>query len=133
MSIRLIKSLFFFLEEIRTMNEIFDKTAALEALAGDEEFLIELVGVYFENYPAQLGAVREAIKQDSSKMLQNAAHTVKGTVGSLCSQNCVAAAIRLEELGRSGNLQPAWEAMAALEGEILRLNNALTDLIAEKV
>lgn len=115
------------------MIEIFDKAAALEALAGDEEFLQELVEVYFENYPEQLGAVRDAIEQNSSEMLQNAAHTVKGTVGTLCSQNCIAAAIRLEQLGRSGNLQSAWEAMAALEGEILRLNNALTDLIAEKV
>lgn len=132
MSIRPIKKFSLF-GETGTMIEIFDKAAALEALAGDEEFLQELVEVYFENYPEQLGAVRDAIEQNSSEMLQNAAHTVKGTVGTLCSQNCIAAAIRLEQLGRSGNLQSAWEAMAALEGEILRLNNALTDLIAEKV
>ena len=115
------------------MNDVFDRSAALAAVAGDEEFLKELVGIYFENYPQQLGAVREAIEQNNSEMLQHAAHTVKGTVGNFCSQNCIAAAFRLEQLGRAGNLHSAWEAMAVLEGEVLRLNNALTDLISEKV
>lgn len=115
------------------MDGVFDKEAALTALAGDEEFLKELVEVYFETCPGQLGAVREAIEQNDSEGLQHAAHTIKGTVGSFCSQNSVAAAFHLEQLGRAGRMHNAWEAMAALEGEILRLNEALTDLIAEKV
>jgi HPt (histidine-containing phosphotransfer) domain-containing protein len=57
-------------------------------------------------------------------------HTLKGEVGNFGARAAFQAALKVEMLGRSGNLEGIEPAWAALEAEVQRLLPALTALTA---
>lgn len=100
---------------------------------GDVELLREVVGLFVEEAPELLSAIREAIADRDSMKLKHAAHFLKGTVSSLGARAAREAALRLEVVGRSGDLTYAEPACAELEKEIASLTQALTDFRKEQV
>ena len=69
--------------------------------------------------------MRAAITRGDSQALQRAAHALKGTVRSFGAQAAGDAALRLEVMGRSGDLTHAALAGAALEQAVADLERAL--------
>ena len=61
---------------------------------------------------------------------ESGAHTLKGSVGNLSACAAFAAAKRLEEAARSGNLAEVRGGLIALETELDRLRPALRELLA---
>jgi HPt (histidine-containing phosphotransfer) domain-containing protein len=64
--------------------------------------------------------------------LERAAHKIKSTVGSFGAQRCYQAALRLEELGRAGEVTGFQRAHGELEEAVRRLKEALTDLVRDQ-
>ena len=58
-------------------------------------------------------------------ILRRAAHSLKGAADLFGGGAAVAAAFKLEEVGRGGMIQPAGSALAALDLELGRLRAAL--------
>ncbi len=106
---------------------VLDGTALLAQVEGDTELLAELVMIFLQDCPRLVGAVREAVARGDARALERAAHTLKGTVSNFAAPAATAAALRLEQMGREGNLAQAGEACAALEAEIERLRPLLED------
>src|SRR6266849_2996371 len=106
---------------------VLDGTALLAQVEGDTELLAELVMIFLQDCPRLVGAVREAVARGDARALERAAHTLKGTVSNFAAPAATAAALRLEQMGREGNLAQAGEACAALEAEIERLKPLLED------
>jgi CheY-like chemotaxis protein len=106
-------------------DEIFDKAAVLDNIDGDVELLRELVETFFEEYPELLSQIREAIAHGDNTALMRAAHTLKGSVGVFATKPAFEAALKLEMMGRNGDLAHAEEAYAVLEKELERLKMAL--------
>ena len=106
-------------------EDVFDSTAVLARVDGDMEFLRELAGLFFENSSKLLSEIREAVARGDSKALERAAHTLKGSVSILGTEEVLDAARRLEEMGRSTNLAQAEAAYAELEQRITGLNRAM--------
>src|SRR5215210_1078759 len=50
---------------------------------GDQELLAELVGLFLEDMPPQLEALREAIEGGDASSVQRVAHTLKGSCGNM--------------------------------------------------
>ena len=71
--------------------------------------------------------VRQAIDQKQPAQLRRAAHTIKGSVDCFGARPTVAAAQRLENMGRDAQFEGAEEAWIALEREVERLIPALAD------
>jgi CheY-like chemotaxis protein/HPt (histidine-containing phosphotransfer) domain-containing protein len=111
--------------------EVLDKTAVLKRVGGDLELLQELLDLFLHDCPQQLAAIREAIAGPDSEALERAAHRIKGAVGTFGARAAVEAALRLETMGREGDLTQAEAAYAALEAGIQRLKPALAALVAE--
>jgi HPt (histidine-containing phosphotransfer) domain-containing protein len=65
--------------------------------------------------------------------LERAAHKLKGSLGIFEARNACAAARRLEELGRAGDLDEAATAIQALDDETARLTPALNVFIMSGV
>jgi CheY-like chemotaxis protein len=107
---------------------VFDGAVALERVGGDRELLKDLAGVFLSESPAMLAEVREAVARRDALRLKRAAHTLKGAVGTFGAAASVAAALRLETMGREGNLVGAEEAWRALEEAVARLGPALAEL-----
>jgi CheY-like chemotaxis protein/HPt (histidine-containing phosphotransfer) domain-containing protein len=109
-------------------EETLDRAAALALVGGDEELLAELAGLFLEDSPKLLAQINDALRRGDGQALERAAHTLKGSVGCFCAKAAYEAALRMEILGREGELPRAEEAWASLEPEIERLSSALAAL-----
>jgi HPt (histidine-containing phosphotransfer) domain-containing protein len=111
---------------------VFDQQAALARVEGDWGLLQEVVGLFFTEVPELLSAIHESIMRGDGKALENTAHSLKGTVSSFGAQAAREAALRLEIVGRSGDLTHVAPACAELEREVARLARALTVFTGEQ-
>src|SRR3989454_2285099 len=116
---------------VRESAETLDRATLMERLEGDAGLLAELVGLFLQDYPRLLTAMREAVARGDAKLLERAAHTLKGAVSNFAAPAATAAALRLEQMGRQANLTQAEEALAALEAELDRLKGLLAQFCQE--
>jgi two-component system, sensor histidine kinase and response regulator len=104
---------------------VFDRAAELMRVEGDPELLVEIIEVFLDDSPRLLSRIREALKREDLKLLEQAAHTLKGSVGNFCAPVAYAAALKLEKIGREGNVEKAQEARIDLEEAMEQLRPAL--------
>ena len=112
---------------------VLDEEAALDRAGGDRELLQDLVELYLREAPRLLQDVQKAVARSDPAQLKIAAHSLKGAVDNFAAKDAFAAALRLEILGRNGNLAGAEEAFAILEREMDRLKLALSQLLSARV
>jgi PAS domain S-box-containing protein len=108
--------------------DVMDWSAAVRHLEGDVELLKEMAEVFLEQSSDLLHKMREAASSGDGGTLERAAHTLKGSVSNFAAKRAFNAAHRLEQIGRSGELSEAANAVAVLEQEIENLKPALTAL-----
>ena len=107
---------------------VFDRARALEYVSGSEELLAEIAAVFLEHAPKILAEAHMAIASRDPKMLERAAHTLKGSVSMFGAEAAREAAQELECLGRAGTVDGADAMYATLEGEVARLCAALAEI-----
>jgi len=118
-------------ETSRTMSEpappssVFNPQVALARVGGDEELLRELTEVFLADSPQWLNDLRKAAAASNAVDLRRAAHTIKGAVGYFGADEAGAAADRLQELGRAGDVAAAVAGVPELEQALERLSAAL--------
>jgi HPt (histidine-containing phosphotransfer) domain-containing protein len=108
--------------------ELLDRTAILDRVGGDLDFLEEIAALFAEDCPKLLTDIRSAIAAGNPTALEHAAHTLKGSVANFGAEPARQAALELEMLGRKGDLRPAPEACVVLEREMERFTSALLTL-----
>ncbi len=62
-----------------------------------------------------------AVSQKDAHRIQAAAHTLKGTLGNLSAADAYEAALRLEEMGRKGDLDRVEEAFRLVQEQVQRV------------
>jgi PAS domain S-box-containing protein len=107
------------------MPDEFDREAALERVGGDRALLRELIDMFQAEVPGWLAGLNEAIERGDAPTVKRLAHTLKGAVSTFAAATAVAAALRLEEIGRSGELAEAPAARQELRQALDRLGVAL--------
>jgi PAS domain S-box-containing protein len=108
-------------------REILDATAVLTRVEGDLELLREIVDLFLNESPGLMSEIRESVTSRDPQGLEQAAHRLKGAISNFSANEAYQAALRLETMGREGDLQCAEEALTALQAAIERLKPALTD------
>ena len=111
---------------------IFDRDAALSRMDGDWDLFSEIVGIFEEESPSQIGEIRDAISSGDPGRLNSAAHTLKGALSNFYARVPIELALKLELLGESGGLAGAWEGISALEDEITQLRRSLAIFVEER-
>ena len=114
----------------RQEAEAVDLPAALERLGGDRGLYDELVGVFKNECPGMAAEMRRAIDDRDVKTLARSAHTLRGSSSNLGAVAVAEAALELEKLARSEELEGAEEQFKVLENEIERLFSELESLRA---
>jgi two-component system, sensor histidine kinase and response regulator len=109
----------------------FDRAVALERAGGDVDLLKEIVGVFLTECPQWIAEVKDAVAVRDPSRLQRIAHTIKGAVDNCGASGAYDAALRLERMGREGDLRGAEQASSALESEFLRVSPVLTAFTRE--
>src|SRR5262249_30315009 len=83
---------------------VFNKETALARVGGDVALLRELAELFLRESPALVEAVANAVGKGDVSLLKTAAHALKGSVDNFAAPGAFDAALRLETLGREGNL-----------------------------
>jgi two-component system, sensor histidine kinase and response regulator len=105
-----------------------DLAAIREHFGDGDSLLQEVAQVFVEECPAWQAEIRAAIDAGDAARLRIATHTVKGAVSHFGAQQAYDAALQLELMGKSGQLQGANAARAALDRALEGLQSALRRL-----
>ncbi|MGC8879751.1 MAG: Hpt domain-containing protein [Anaerolineae bacterium] len=111
-------------EEGSTTLPIWDRTAALERLGGDENLLLELMEMLLDQIAEGIVCLSEAIERGDARGVEQTAHSLKGASASLGAERFRQSAFQLEQIGRSGNLSDAVNVLAKLQEEADLLRQA---------
>ena len=107
-----------------------DRDAVLGRLHGDTVLARAMAALMLEEMPRQFDAARRAVANNDAEALAQAAHLLKGSVGNFAAAESESAAVRLEQVARSGDLSDAPAALQVLEAALERLTPALRELTA---
>jgi len=108
---------------------VFDFDGAMGRLGGDEELFREIVQFFFEDSPGLLDKLRCGLRDQNASAVERAAHGLKGMAANFGAQRAIEAALRVENLGASGNLAEVPDAVRGLEEEIGILKVALSPYV----
>jgi CheY-like chemotaxis protein len=108
-----------------------DFAELLARVENDRELMLELVSIFKEEFPKQLGALHQAVDARDAKQVAAIAHTLKGMLSNLAAHQAAAAASRLEQLGRNAEITAFPSAFSLLEREAATLLRELDTSLTE--
>lgn len=102
--------------------DVLDQEAlnALRSLQDDDDddLLGELIDLFLQDAPARMTVIRDAVAREDWQALSAAAHSLKGSCGSLGAVRMAELCGRLERYGRSGGTRAdAERILTDLDGE----------------
>ena len=90
---------------------------ALERTLGDRDFLFEMLEEFTSKGPEWLKSIETLLQKCDGETLAQEAHTLKGAAANLGAERMAEFAVRLEEMGRSGDLSDGARVIDELEHE----------------
>lgn len=94
---------------------------------GDPDLITEVIGLFLQEAPRRIAALRAASARGDAKELREIAHALKGSAGQLGARSVQMIAGRIEEIGRSGAIAGA----ALIDGLDAELQRARVAMNAE--
>jgi CheY-like chemotaxis protein len=113
--------------------DAIDWSAALDYVAGDEQMLRDLVGIFLTEAPGWMEELRRGVAANHVADVKRIAHNLKGSVRLFGSKSAFDSAFLLEQMSRNGNLANASTAFAALEQSLERLSPILRQFADEGI
>jgi two-component system sensor histidine kinase/response regulator len=96
---------------------------ALERVLGDKEFLLELLEDFTARAPEWIKTMGSLLEKRDTETLTREAHTLKGAAANLSADRIAGFALRLEEMGRSGDLSGGIQVLGELKSELESINH----------
>jgi CheY-like chemotaxis protein len=106
----------------RAASPAFDRTAALERLAGNEKMLSDVIGRFLDDCPARLNAIKAAVDAKDSDTIRREAQRLKSVASNLSASGLFDAAEILERVGAESRLDAAdaaWRRLSMAASEVL--------------
>lgn len=113
------------LDETNEPEVVFDAEKTLKRFMGKQELFDQVVVMFLDRYKKHLSDIEKAILSENAEQVCHTAHAFKGAIGNFGTQIAFEAALQIEEMGRSDNLEQVSEAYEKLKVEIERLVEAL--------
>lgn len=104
----------------------------LDMAMGDIEFLTELTDLFLISVQEQMHEINQAIQNQDSKRLSQAAHACKGSVGNYTKQEPYALLQTLEHDGKSDQLENSPIVFKSAEKQIAQLTTEIKSIIAQE-
>jgi PAS domain S-box-containing protein len=95
------------------------------------DVVVKLASMMLEQVPESMHEIRASIEREDKKSLYRAAHKLKGSVSHFGAKAAYESARRLEQAGRSGDIEEARRAFAMLEKEMDSLIETLRDFLEQ--
>jgi HPt (histidine-containing phosphotransfer) domain-containing protein len=97
---------------------VLDEDALVATAGGSRELAIELAEIFLSELDSRIDEFVAALAAGSATRLQFAAHTLRGSAGSLSAYQVTASAATLEDLARRGDISNARPIFQRLRGEL---------------
>ncbi|HYS17299.1 MAG TPA: Hpt domain-containing protein [Candidatus Binatia bacterium] len=95
-----------------------DLAVALRWLGGDQVLLRELVGIFVDDSPKRLQAMRAAMTAADIRQLEHVAHSLKGSAAILGATRLQSAALALEDAAHDGHTENSPDLVARIAREL---------------
>jgi PAS domain S-box-containing protein len=105
----------------------FDPEAALASVGGDYTLLLELLTLFFDDWPRLFGETRAAAGCADLVNLKRLAHTISGVAVNFAAKGVRDLANRLQETAQTGDLSAAMNACDDLAAAVGRFRQAVDD------
>lgn len=102
----------------------------LDRAGGSPELLREVIGLFLEDAPTLLAAVKAGLAAGDAQGTRRSAHALKGSAANFGAPALVNVARQMEQAAAAGDLAAAAARLAGLEVELQRLSAALAELAA---
>jgi HPt (histidine-containing phosphotransfer) domain-containing protein len=102
----------------------FSCASLLDRFDGDEELLARVAGIFVENTPALLAALRADIEAGNAVALSRSAHTLRGSLANVGAEHAASLAAEIEERARKDLLEGA-------DGRMVELSHEVDSILAE--
>lgn len=106
-------------------REVLNHGEMLNRLGDDVELVTELIELFLEASPKLLVDVQIAVQRRDAKAIERTAHRLKASAGNFGMNETVATALRLEVLGRTGDLADVDATCQSLCEELRQLQEEL--------
>jgi two-component system, sensor histidine kinase and response regulator len=113
-------------EPSEALNSVFDLDNAVKRCYGNYDMFQDMVGYLFSESDPLLEQMRTALSNADAIELGNVSHRLKGTLVYLEAQPALDANQCVQQMGQSGDLTGAAEAIQQLEKQLGLLKRALT-------
>jgi len=114
------------------MADAFDEEELLDRVDNDLEFLAETVQMLQDDGRSTMQQIRDALAAGDAPSVGRAAHALKGMVSNFCSPQTQASALAVEQMGKSGDLSAAPEAVRILGDRLEALQGELAAFVKER-
>ena len=114
------------------MSAGWDYAAALERVGGDEPLLVELMAIFFEEYPKFAGRLTQSLSQNDFAGLREAAHSLKGSLGYLGATDGESLALAVEQASLAKDSARAGDLVAQLMAYIEALRQLMVSSAKEQ-
>jgi CheY-like chemotaxis protein len=105
-----------------------DLEDALERAMENPAFLEGLLQEFAASFPEQLESLQQALQTSEAEIVQQQAHRLKGVAANLSAGGIASAALRLERMGRDGDLSEMAQTLETLEKEMIRFREFITHI-----
>jgi CheY-like chemotaxis protein len=92
---------------------------------GDRNLMRKLTASFLRDLPSRMNSLRRALKRGDAGEVGALAHALKGTVAIFGASQARARSEELQNLGRSGDLQPAHSVFESLQADVAQLERKL--------
>ena len=106
---------------------IFDKAAVMERLMDDKELVKEIIGVFLNDIPKQIKALKDDLDAGDTAATKRQAHSIKGASANLGGDAMSEVALEMEKAARSEDLNATKALMPELKTHFKRLKEAMED------
>jgi len=108
-------------------TDVLNLSAAMTQIEGNNELFGEIARMFLAQYPKLLAEIHHASSTLDCAVLTSAVHTLGSSAGQMGAGRALAAARKLEEIGRQEELASVPEALAQLEAELALVESALVE------
>jgi len=112
-------------------KDVFDLSSALETADGDKGIFVEIADLFLDGLTDSIAGIQDGIARNDANAVEQAAHSLKGSVGNFGARRAYEIAYRLEVLGRNGKLGESEDTISELEREFRDLEAAMKDTLSE--
>ena len=116
---------------VQQAHSSFNCEAFLARVNNELDQVLDLLELFLDIYPDSLRRIEAAVQQQNADAIRETAHQFKGSLQFIHAEPAVAAAQRLEQIGRKHQADEAAEAFDDLVGQIKELGRELRVFLAE--